>query len=491
VKTTAVLLILVTLAAAPLAYGAVEVWASSVIELAAAVLLTAAVAAAVARPRQALNRLAPFAPLAVLIALPLAQLIPLSRPALATLSPHADQLYKGFLPDYRRSSDGASEHAAAPDSSLEQSERRTLSLYPHATWYHWRRLAAYVIFGCAVALLFTRAHVVGLCWTLAVAGFALALFGLVQDFAWEGSPQKIYWLRHITHAGGVFGPFVNANHCANYLCMTTLASLGLLVGLAGSFPGAEVHRTRVHIPGVSDRHTCVCVCLGLAVVVMTVAILFTLSRGAVISLAAGLITFVLLLAGGTRARRRTALIILVLCSAVIFMAVLGAGAFADKMRSLWNDVVAPQQTARTKLWSETLHIAADFPLTGTGLGTFQHIHPAYKSVQSDMVFLAAENEYVQVLSELGPLGFAAMICFGVGIIAIGRRRVREASGSAFAAVPAGLTAALVATVVHSCFDFPFQVPSNGLLFFAVAGTLIALQRHGNQGRKSAAVMQLA
>lgn len=59
-------------------------------------------------------------------------------------------------------------------------------------------------------------------WFLVCFGFAVAVFGLVQSFT---SNDKLYWVRPLTAGGDPFGPFVNRNHFAGM--MELLAPLGL------------------------------------------------------------------------------------------------------------------------------------------------------------------------------------------------------------------------------------------------------------------------
>ncbi|HEV2489389.1 MAG TPA: O-antigen ligase family protein [Candidatus Acidoferrales bacterium] len=77
-------------------------------------------------------------------------------------------------------------------------------------------------------------------WFLMCFGFAVAVFGLIQSFT---SNDKLYWVRPLTAGGNPFGPYVNRNHFAGL--MELLAPLGLSLLL---FRG--VRREQMSLVGV-------------------------------------------------------------------------------------------------------------------------------------------------------------------------------------------------------------------------------------------------
>src|SRR6185503_4909248 len=60
---------------------------------------------------------------------------------------------------------------------------------------------------------------------MVVYGLSMAVFALIQYFAWDG---KLLWVRP-TAAFSVFGPFVNRNHFAGYMEMLIPLPVALIV----------------------------------------------------------------------------------------------------------------------------------------------------------------------------------------------------------------------------------------------------------------------
>jgi hypothetical protein len=98
---------------------------------------------------------------------------------------------------------------------------------PFHTRLELMRLAAYLIvfFLCAQAFR-ERADLVMAAWFLIILGFFVALLGIAQHFTSEGS---VYWFRQLQQGGDVFGPYVNRNHFAGFVELTAPVGMSLLV----------------------------------------------------------------------------------------------------------------------------------------------------------------------------------------------------------------------------------------------------------------------
>jgi O-antigen ligase len=107
-----------------------------------------------------------------------------------------------------------------------------LSAYSYATRIEFLRLASYAAFAflgvqCARRTEDARPFV----WFLVFFGFAVALFGILQHLTFNG---KLYWFRELREAGFPFGPYVNRNHFAGL--MELIAPLGLALLLHRGVP---------------------------------------------------------------------------------------------------------------------------------------------------------------------------------------------------------------------------------------------------------------
>ena len=99
--------------------------------------------------------------------------------------------------------------------------------YPFLTRVELLRLAAYLlIFFLATQVFRERRDLTNLAWFLILLCFSVSLLGIVQHFT---SDAKIYGLRTLSQGGDFFGPFVNRNHFAGFVELTLPAGLALLI----------------------------------------------------------------------------------------------------------------------------------------------------------------------------------------------------------------------------------------------------------------------
>jgi O-antigen ligase len=123
---------------------------------------------------------------------------------------------------------------------------------------------------------------------------------------------------------------------------------------------------------------------------------------------------------------------------------------------------------RDEVSGDTLVMLRDYPLTGTGAGSFYSTYPMYNSGGFSFAFVKhAHNDYLEFASTLGLLAFG-LLAFCVlltlwhSIRAQLKRRDRLLQGMGFAA-----SMAIVALLIHSFVDFNLQIPANAATFMVV------------------------
>jgi len=134
------------------------------------------------------------------------------------------------------------------------------------------------------------------------------------------------------------------------------------------------------------------------------------------------------------------------------------------------------------VWSNTTGIIGDFPVFGSGLGTFEALYPAYEESSTPPLFEHAHNDYLEYLAELGVVGFV-MLLGGILVMLVFSflmwkvRRHPEVKGLAL-----GGMVAVVAMLVHSITDFNLHIPANMMLFAVVLSlTVVTAFYKRNQG----------
>jgi len=155
---------------------------------------------------------------------------------------------------------------------------RALSAAPFST----RRSLAFVVACVGLFLIVsnrlrTWSDVRFLLTLVLLSGFSVALFGLIQKFSGTG---QIYWYRKPAFGADFFGPFANKNHFAGYLNLAIGSGLALLLGSSSrrSHPRSN-HFSMTFAPKG--------LLIGFMVSVMAASVCVSLSRGGIVSLAAG------------------------------------------------------------------------------------------------------------------------------------------------------------------------------------------------------------
>ena len=99
--------------------------------------------------------------------------------------------------------------------------------YRYFTQLELLRFGAYLIlFFLSVQAFRTRSDLKQLAWFLILLCFGVSLFGIAQHFTPEDS---IYWVRPLRAGGDPFGPYVNRNHFAGFVELTLPIGLAMLV----------------------------------------------------------------------------------------------------------------------------------------------------------------------------------------------------------------------------------------------------------------------
>ncbi len=333
----------------------------------------------------------------------------------------------------------------------------TVSVYPWASRIQLYRLVTYaLVFVVLVNTLDSRRAARRLTWIIVLFGAAYAAAALtLADLELLGL--------EISSRGshGLSLTFVNRNHFAGYLEM--VACLGVGLGLA--YRGAS----RVLLLGLSS-----CVVL---------AVLFSLSRGGILALAAGLGFLAVSLVRRRHGRKHAMWLACFLILMLGFAAGLDSGPVLEAVRSLEDPFEAGG--TRIEFWRGALDMIAAHPWLGTGPGTFVYAYNRYQTEATARWLVDhAHNDYLELAAEIGVPGLLAGL-LGLGVLFIlafpdyspARRRQesgRRASESS-RRVPCpreGPVAACFALAVHSGFTFHAAIPSNVLLFSACAALAV-------------------
>lgn len=418
--------------------------------------------------------------LAGLFLLSVIQLVPMPSFLLGLLSPTQQALCHRMLP---------AQPEVLPDGATPLTDGlpagNVLSLYPAATRSNAiKLLAVCLLFAVVRNNIASAAALTRLSVLVLVNGALMSLFALVQFFSSSGN--MLYWT--YPAEGRIFGPFVYASHYAFYINIAIGLGVGLL--LAAQHLRRRRHRDEIE-PELSGGwlavllkplHDPLILWISVALALMVASVFVSLSRGGILTLA--LSAAVVLTIKVARWRRLTPFEI------AVPLLVVAVGVFTwwslpqveDRMATIWSGTAA---ASRLPSWLHFLPLVADFPLVGSGLGTFPYVEPLHRPFGPKPLLMweHAHNDYLEALIEGGVLRLGlSLVAIGVvyrlGWRALARHRRRLAGGLALGAVFAFTT-----IVVHSFGDFGLHMPAIAVLATVVTAHLAELGKARRRRRK--------
>jgi O-antigen ligase len=299
-------------------------------------------------------------------------------------------------------------------------------------------------------------------WTVIAYTFLLALFAIFQFFSSQG---LIYWT--VKTAGWTFGPYVNHNHYAGLMEM--LIPLMVASLLPALRQGASA------------------VLLGFIGLIPIVSLVLAGSRGGFISLVAEVLLAAVLvfLCGPRHARKVTALLggAAILAAALLFFW-MAPRQIVDRLATMGDGTHSPEVELGNRLAvsRDSLRILRDHPWMGTGLGSFETVFPKYQSLPSDLIWDHAHNDYAEALAETGVAG-GALILFAMGLFfRLAFRNLRQRLRQREGWLPIGAAIGCCGLLVHSFVDFNFHIPANAAWFAVCA----AISRAISSGTRAGA-----
>jgi O-antigen ligase len=438
------------LAWSPLPAASVEEWAVFAIELAAAVMAGAYV---LAEPKPALNPHLPpilkrMRPVAIgLFAFLALQVAPLPVALVRLIAPGSYGFRRLYAPEFGRM------------------KFMTLSIAPSATIGAALFLASLFILGFLVLHTVKRGREIRtLLAVLVGSGAFQALYGL---FELTRSEPRLLFYKKIFSPDSVTGTFVNRNHFSGYLEMIVPLALGLAIARMNMMTfGVKGFREKLLL--WTSKGILLNVLILGAAVVMALAIALSNSRSGLAVLAFTAFLFLgLSVSAFSRSGFRQPWIgktvrTTFLCVTVLALTV---GIGSTIKRFALDDLLHED---RPQYWSNTAAIIGDFPVFGTGLGTFASAYGAYeKSSSTELRLVHAHNDYLEYAAELGLAG-AVLLIGGVLYLAVSAglawRGRRNAQARALAL---GGLVSLAGMGLHAVTDFNLHIPANMLLFTVV------------------------
>ncbi|HKS73369.1 MAG TPA: O-antigen ligase family protein [Terriglobales bacterium] len=295
-----------------------------------------------------------------------------------------------------------------------------------------------------------------------IYGAALALFALVQALS---GTTKLYWIRAPRQGGWIYGPYVNHNHYAGLMEMLAPIPLALALGRQVRGPAKTF--------------------AALAAALMAATIFLSGSRGGMIAFVVELFVIAVMM---VRKEKRARTLITVAAFVGLLGGLLlwlGGGELAKRVTSIHSEAES-ELTGGTRLDIDRdgLRMFADKPILGWGLGTFPEVYPQFRSFYTNFFVNAAHNDYIQLLTDMGALGFAAMLWLLFVVYRNGFEKLRGWPNDTNSTISLAALLGVTGILVHSFVDFNLQIPANAALFYVLCTVAAMEPRFGEFHRRS-------
>ena len=326
-----------------------------------------------------------------------------------------------------------------------------------------------------------------------VNGITATTIGLSQLFQNQGLELNQLWALGLNQGSGAaaFATFINPNNAAGWLCLCFACAVGWLsfhMARAGVDGKQQVGRLNIpfwedafrrSMQFISDLTTWHILAI-VAVAFLGAGIAATQSRGGILALVVG-VTIAASIKSSVK-RLPAVLLLVTVCGGGVYgllhwleldEAIVGE---METLRDL-DDAAG----TRPQHWLDSAHALLDFPITGTGLGSYRFATLPYRSFTGTTWFRNADNHFMDILIEGGLVGLTLFVSIGaigliVGFAGWKEQKTRSVSKSSEAPrisrrlLGAAGSVAVLCTLtqaVSGFFDFGVGMPSASSLLIVI------------------------
>lgn len=329
-----------------------------------------------------------------------------------------------------------------------------ISADPYQTRFFALQVLALTAF---LALLYryarTERRVRVLVYTVLAVAIASAIFGILR----QNTQQGTGFLLPLLKQNQGYGHFINKNHFAYLMEMAFGLGLGLILG--------GVKRDRVMIYAA------------LLVPIWTALVLAN-SRGGVLAMIAQVFCAVLLLISlrdyelpkvVNSFAVKVILLVVLIGGVLIGTLWVGGDRLATNFEatpSEFTSATTSEGASRNEIWRATLKTFGAHPIFGIGLGGYWIGITAYHDASGLLTPQEAHNDYLELLSSGGVIGFALGVWFAVAVIRQARANLLS-EGGYMRAVRFGAILGLAGVAAHSLVDFGLHIMTNAVVFLTL------------------------
>jgi len=358
-----------------------------------------------------------------------------------------------------------------------------ISLDASTTFYQFQTAAFLLVFFClTLYLINTKQRMKWLVYTVLISALIQVVYGSLMILTGVEHSFFITKSALSSHIGSSTGTFTNRDHLAGYLEMALALGIGLMLSMLSAKGSAHNWKRRIGQwlelllgPKTRLRILLILLCLGLVL---------THSRGGnlgfFVSLGVASLLFLLL----ARHKLRAAAIFLV-SLVILDIAIIGSWVGLSRVVSRLGQTTL-QGEGRDDAYLATLPIIKDYPFTGVGAGNYFNVFPAYKPPQLPSYWNHAHNDYLEIMTEQGLIGFSLLAGVVLCSLFFAIQILRKRSNSFVLGMSFSSLMGITAMLIHSSVDFNLQILANSSMFMLLlAIPFICRHLRKNQGQKEA------
>jgi O-antigen ligase len=289
-----------------------------------------------------------------------------------------------------------------------------------------------------------------LIYTILAVAIASAVFGILR----HTTQREVGFVLPLLKPNQGYGQFINKNHFA-YL-MEMAFGLGLGLAIAG---GVKRERLLIYFALLLPIWT---------------ALVLSNSRGGILAMLVQIVVAALFLMSRQSVVLKAVLVIVLVAGILVGTLWLGGDRLASNLEAATSELSTTRAGAsRNEIWRATLKMFAAHPILGVGLGGYWIGITAYHNASGLMTPQEAHNDYLELLSSGGVIGFAIGVWFVVAVVRAARQNANKARWGAILGI--------VGVAAHSLVDFGLHIFVNAIVFLALI--MIATTKHSDPCRQ--------
>ena len=284
-----------------------------------------------------------------------------------------------------------------------------------------------------------------LVYTIIGVAIASAVFGILR----HTTQQQTGFVLPLLKQNQGYGQFINKNHFAYLMEMAFGLGLGMLLG------GGKRDRVVIHVA---------------LLLPIWIGLVLANSRGGILAMLAQVVVAALLLLSfqsssvARSAALKVVLIVVLVAGVLVGTFWVGGDRLATNFEAATNEFNADASRARVsrnEIWRASVKMFAAHPILGVGLGGYWTGITAYHDASGLMTPQEAHNDYLELLSSAGLIGFAIGVWFVVAVV----RKIR--ANRIEGAMRLGAVIGLAGVAAHSLVDFGLHIMVNAVVFLTL------------------------